>query len=92
MFRRSTVKLLKVYLRDNKLLIQSMQCTETQERNSYHKLKMLLCMLDNYVDGQALFQLTEEDLCDMIQPIGVVKNVMCLILGDQVIDYQSVYL
>ena len=47
---------------------------------------MFLCILDNYVDGQALFQLTEQDLLDMIEPIGVVKNVMSLILGDQVID------
>lgn len=39
----------------------------------------------NYVDGQVFFQLTQQDLLDMIQPIGIVKNVMSLILRDQVI-------
>ena len=42
-------------------------------------------MLDNYVDGEVLFQLTEQDLTDMIQPVGIVKNVMSLVHRDQVI-------
>lgn len=57
-----------------------MQYTQIQTKNN-----LFLCILDNYVDGQVLFQLTEQDLLDMIQPIGIVKNVMSLILRDQVI-------
>ena len=41
-------------------------------------------LLDNYVDGQVLFQLSEKDLLDIIQPIGIVKNIMALVQGDQV--------
>lgn len=43
-----------------------------------------MLILDNYVDGQVLFQLSEKDLLDIIQPIGIVKNIMALVKGDQV--------
>ena len=39
--------------------------------------------VDNYVDGKTFFQLREEDLLEIIQPIRIVKNVMSLI-GNQV--------
>jgi hypothetical protein len=50
---------------------------------------MLQFPAENYVDGQVLFQLTEKELLDIIQPIGIVKNIMSLI-QDQVFIIQSV--
>lgn len=34
---------------------------------------------ENYVDGEALFQLTEKDICEMVPPIGLTKKILYLI-------------
>ena len=81
MFHCSTVKFLKVLLLD-----YNVNEKQSKERacSVLNANKSMLVFVDNYVDGQTFFQLTEEDLLEMIQPIGIVKNVMSLILGNQV--------
>ena len=34
---------------------------------------------ENFIDGEALFELSEEEVCEMLPPVGLTKKIMYLI-------------
>ena len=40
---------------------------------SYYLLKFMMMYTENFIDGESLFELSEEEICEMLPPIGLTK-------------------
>ena len=40
---------------------------------------ILFIVIENFIDGEALFELSEEEISEMLPPVGLTKKIMYLI-------------